>query len=102
MENLIVNEKEFKIKKMNAVELLALRSQIDFEDYNTTKNLYNILLENMEVKINEKWLPVKEGNNFYPKSIEDDVEAIDKLIQYFMNYLKELFIKSSGSNTEQE
>ena len=65
MENLIVNEKEFRIKKMNAVELLALRSQIDFEDYNSTKTLYNTLLENMEVKINEKWLPVKEGNNFY-------------------------------------
>lgn len=104
MKNIIIKDNEYRLKKMNAIELLALRSQIDFSNYDTVKNLYNIILEKLEVNANDKWLPVKQENRevYFPNGIENDFEVINDLLNYALDYFKEVFIKSSVSNKEQE
>lgn len=91
----------FRIKQMNAIETLALNTQISFQNIEKTTQLFNIVLERIEVKCGNDWLPVKEKGQdiFYPAGIENDVHAIDELITYFMNeYLKPIFTKSNESN----
>lgn len=104
MKNIIIKDNEYRLKKMNAIELLALRSQIDFSNYDTVKNLYNIILEKLEVNANDKWLPVKQTGRevYFPNGIENDFEVINDLLNYALDYFKEVFIKSSVSNKEQE
>ena len=86
---------EFRIKKMNAIEVLAFRGLFDFEDLSTITKLYESFLEKIEVKINDKWLPVKSGNVYLPDKIEEDVEGINILINFFTDYLKSVFPKSN-------
>lgn len=99
-----INGNEYRIKTMNAIELMALRSQIDFDDYEKVLKMYEIMLEKLEVEINGKWLPVKTpGTNIYiPSGLENDVETTEKLIMYVMEYVKSVFMKSDVSKKEQE
>lgn len=96
MENFVINEHEYRIKKMNAIEMLALRSQIAFDNFEDTMNFYNLLLEKVEVKCGDKWLQVKDGENYYPAGIEEDVDTIDELIGKAVEYLKSVFRKSNA------
>lgn len=100
MQEIIVNNYTFRIKKMNMIEMLALQSQVTFKSVDSTLNLYNELLERMEVQLGETWLPVKEkGKNiFYPADIENDFEAIQTLVGHFLKYIKSVFRKSDESN----
>ena len=94
----------FRVKKMNAIELLALRAQIDFDDYKKTEKLYELILNNIEVEFNGQWLPIREERqngqaDYYPVGIEDDADAISELIQYFLKeVLMPVFMKSNVSN----
>lgn len=98
-------EYNFRIKKLNAIEALALRSQIDFSSTSSVEALYYQILEKIEVHVANQWLPVKEAgkNIFYPADIENDIVAVQELIKYFINeYLMPLFMKSSASTPTQE
>lgn len=92
IENLIVNNNEFRIKKMNAIEVLALQTVFDVDDYSKTLKCFETILEKIEVKIGEQWVTVKDGNNYYPVDIENNIEVIKELVAYFMRYMKEVFI----------
>lgn len=81
---------------MNAIEMLALRSQIAFDNFEDTMNFYNLLLEKVEVKCGDKWLQVKDGENYYPAGIEEDVDTVDELIGKAVEYLKSVFRKSNA------
>ena len=96
MENFVINEHEYRIKKMNAIEMLALRSQIAFDNFEDTMNFYNLLLEKVEVKCGDKWLQVKDGENYYPAGIEEDIDTVDELIGKAVEYLKSVFRKSNA------
>ena len=96
MENFVINEHEYRIKKMNAIEMLALRSQIAFDNFEDTMNFYNLLLEKVEVKCGDKWLQVKDGENYYHAGIEEDVDTVDELIGKAVEYLKSVFRKSNA------
>lgn len=104
MENLTIGEFEYRIKKMNAIELLALQTQVSFDSFENAAKCYETILERIEVKMGERWLQVKEtGKNvFYPVDIENDIETITTLIKHFMAYLKEVFQKSNESNSKTE
>lgn len=93
MEEIQIKENTFRIKPMNAIELLALRSQISFDDFEQATKLYSLLLEKLEVKLNDQWLPVKEkGKNiFYPNGLENNMDLVNKLLDYFLEYLKSVF-----------
>lgn len=98
MEILKYNEHEFRIKRMNAIELSALRSQVNFDTTEDAMKCYNSFLERIEVHaLGDKWISVKSGDLYYPAGIEDDMTGIETLIQYFMEYMKEVFQKSNES-----
>lgn len=103
MEEFEINGNTFRIKKMNAIELLALRDQIVFDDFDSSEKAYLEILSKIEVKIKEdQWLQVRQGNNFYPIGIEDDIVSIEALVLKVIGYLKEVFRKSNSSKKETE
>lgn len=97
MEEFKIKNDIFRIRKMNAIEVLAFRTQINFDTYDAAQRTYNLILENMEVQIKDKWIPVKQGNTVCPEGLENDVETIDKLLVKMSEYLNEVFPKSNAS-----
>lgn len=93
MENLVIDDKEFRVKKMNAIEIMAFRTQLNFSNFDKAQQTYNTILENIEYNTGEKWLPVKmkDKNVYFPNGIEEDFSTINKLIEYFSDYLKSVF-----------
>ena len=93
-------ENDFRIKKMNALEALALRNVIDFDNFETTLKMLNVVVEHVEVKCGDNWLPVKETGRdiFFPVGIEENVLALNEIVNVFLNdYFKPLFRKSDAS-----
>ena len=97
-----INDYEFRIKKMNAIEALALRTSMNMKTVESTQQFFNECLERIEVKATEdKWLPVKQkGRNvFLPDGIENNGQAIQYLVEMFMReFAKPFFEKSDESN----
>ena len=88
----------FRIARMNAIEVLALRTQLNFKSVETATKLFETYLEHIEVKLGDQWLKVKDGNDYYPSGIEEDYDAIKKLVDYFSNnFLIPVFQKSNES-----
>ena len=93
-----IGSNTFRVKKMNAIEALALRTASSIENTKDALKFFNEILERMEVQVSDKWLPVKEKNveAYYPAGIEDDVMTIQKLVDFFLtDFLKPLFTKSA-------
>lgn len=98
----VVANKKYRIKKMNAIELLAIRSTMSFDDTERVAKTYEQMLERIEVNIKgDDWLQVKQGSNYYPAGIEDKADVISELITHFLDYMKSVFLKSSESNNKQ-
>lgn len=88
----------FRVKKMNAIEALALRTASSIESPKEAIKFFNEILERMEVQVSDKWLPVKEKSveAYYPAGIEDDLPTIQALVDFFMTeFLQPLFTKSA-------
>lgn len=102
------SEYTFRIKEMNAIEVLAIKHCMSFENTEKVERLFNTILEKIEVKIElgdtVKWSAVKEkGRNvFCPAALKDDLLAVNDLMNYFLaDYLKPLFQKSVESKHQQ-
>lgn len=98
-------ELKFRTGKISAVELLALQTQIDFENMKQTTTIFNFILEHTEVQIGGQWVNVKEKNLevYYPVGIEDDIIVLQEIIFYFLtNILKPIFMKSNESSHQQQ
>ena len=97
-----IGDYTFRIKKMNAIEALALQTSSSMQTVDATQSFFNECLERIEVKaIDDKWLPVKQkGRNVYlPDGIENNGDAIKMLIEMFMReFAKPFFKKSDESN----
>lgn len=94
---------KFRIKKMNVIELMAIRSTMNFDDVDKLQKTYGNMLERIELNVqDDKWIQVKQGNDFYPSSLETDIELTQELITFFLAYLKEVFQKSSASSSQPE
>ena len=90
----------FRIAKMNAIEVLGLRTLINYEDIDKAITWYKALLERVEVNFGSQWLPVKEKNRevYYPAGIEDNYQLISGICAHFMNdFLKPVFWSSNES-----
>lgn len=90
----------FRVAKINAIEALALQTQINFDNTDKAQNLFNTILEKIEVKCNDSWIPVKtkERQIYFPPEVETDGILVKSLIEYFMdNFLNPLFQKSGAS-----
>lgn len=103
-DTITINELNYRIKKMNAIEMLAMQSQISFNSAKESQECYEQMLERIEVQCQDKWLPVKEADKdvYYPADIENDFYVIQELISFFMQWLKDVFQKSNGSKAKTE
>lgn len=88
---------KFRIKQMNAIEIFAFRTQLDFESFDAAYDTVNMVLEHIEVQCDETWFTVKDRKTFLPVGIENDVAAIDELFNVFMTEFKAVFQKSNAS-----
>lgn len=98
MEEFVIGNNTFRIKRMNAIELLAFQSSTSFESYEDSLKSFDTILEHVEVKCNDVWLQVKQKSNYYPAGIENDINAIQEIVTRFTDYLRSVFSKSSASN----
>lgn len=91
-----IDNYKFRIKRMNAIELLALRTTINTNSADEMLATYNGFLERIEVNVKDNdWLQVKQGNNFYPANIESNALIIEQLIKRFINYVTSVFTNSN-------
>lgn len=91
-----IEQYTFRIRKLNAVEMLGLRTENEMMiDSDSSTKFYNKILSCFEVKAGESWLKVYSNGNYYPAELEDNVELVMKLVDYFMtNFLRPAFTKS--------
>lgn len=80
---------KFRTKRVSPVDLLALSMSMDLKDFDSNKNLLNFALESLEVKMGDKWMPVKmKGRDvFMPTVLETNMMAISELTDYFMEHV---------------
>lgn len=91
---------EFRVGYISPVEMMAISTQVDFENYSMTKTLMQFCIEHVEVKIGEKWLPVKMKDKeiYKPSDIVKDFVALNEIFVYMMeNVIAATFPKSSES-----
>lgn len=91
---------QFRLAKMNALDVLAFRTQVDFDTMENARSLFGKILENIEVQVGQDWFPCKEKNKeiYYPAELEENIDLLNKLVEYFLNgFLKLVFQKSNGS-----
>lgn len=88
----------FRVRKIRPTTLLAVSTQLDFEDYKHLETCFDFALENIDVKIGEEWLRVKEpGRDIYmPAEIENDIQFMKKVVTWFItNVIKKVFQNST-------
>ena len=87
----------FRTANMNAIEILSFRTQVNYDTFDDAMNMFNTVLEHLEVQMDNSWLPVKvKGRDvYYPAEIEENVDLIQKLCNYFTNeFIIPVFLKS--------
>lgn len=93
-----LDEFTFRVRKMNVIEALALKTASSLNSTNEAYRFFNDVLERIEVSVDTRWLPVKEAGRdvYYPAGIEDDANKVKKLVEFFLNdFLTPLFMKSA-------
>lgn len=89
---------QFRVGKISPIDLLAISTQIDFESFKMTKTLMTFCIENVEVKMGEKWVPVKVKDKeiYSPRDIANDFVALNELFMWMMeNVVTAVFPRSS-------
>ena len=97
-KTLVYKDNTYRIKKMNAIEALALRSASDMKSVAGAKQFFTDVLERLEVQAGDKWLPVKQAdtNVYLPADIEEDFAGVQALVEFFMKeFLTPFFEKSA-------
>lgn len=101
MEFKIESRKEqFRVGKISPIDMMAISTQVDFENFKMTKTLMQFCIENVEVKIGEAWLPVKMKDKeiYQPKDLPNDFVALNELFIWMMeNVVTAVFPKSRES-----
>lgn len=93
-------DQTFRVGKISPVDLMAITQTIDFDKFETNRTLISFCLENTEVLMGEKWMPVKvKGRDVYqPLGIENNFIALNDIFIWMMeNVISKTFMKSSES-----
>lgn len=88
-----------RIKSISGIRVLAILS-MPTKTMEQNEEYIKTILEATEVKIADKWLPVKEEGVevYYPDGIEDNIPAINEIGAYFNGkFLTSVFQKSKES-----
>lgn len=97
----------FRFKKMSPIDLLAIANDVEMfagtYDSELYKKYLTSVLENTEVKVKDSWLPVKEGGNYYPAYLSDDLKGLREIVNnFFTEVIRPVFTDSSESVKEPE
>lgn len=98
---------KFKFKELSALDVLALSDEyvmyLGTHDSKIYKNYIDDILKSTSVCINDKWYPVKEGNNYYPASLANDFKGLREITNEFLELvINPVFQDSNESLNEQE
>ena len=92
-------ELELRTKYVSPIDILAITTtQMDFVEFAKTKEFYSFALEHVEVKVGEKWFPVKfPGRDVYtPEELETNIVVLNEIISWFLeNIIVSAFPQSS-------
>lgn len=79
--------REFRVGKITVPEILAIQTQIDFDDLNKTTQLFSFILERTEVKIEDSWVAVKVRgkDQYFPVNLQDDLIAMREIVMKFIS-----------------
>ncbi len=88
---------QFRFAKMNAIEVLALETQMDFNSVAQSQATIEAILEKIEVKVIDTWTPVKmkDMNVYTPDEIETNVMLVMKLVTKFTKELRDTVFQKS-------
>lgn len=97
----------FKFREMSPIDILTISNDVEMfagtYDNGLYKKYLTEVLENTLVKVNNTWLPVKEGNNYYPASLKTNLKALREITNnFFVEVIRPVFIDSSESTQEQK
>lgn len=88
---------EFRFKDVSPLDILALNGA-DFKDIKQRRDIYKFVMENTEVKIGEKWFPVKTPDKdvYIPIGMEKKIAEMDEMCaKYMVEVVFKAFQKSS-------
>lgn len=94
----VIGNNTYRVKEMNAIDVLAMQTQIRFKDIKTAKRFFATVLECVEVKVGDSWLPVKmEDREVYcPNEVAENPMLANEIVTHFMqDYLEKVFTKSN-------
>lgn len=77
-------DKLFRVANISPIDLLAISSQIDFDNLKKTKELITFALENVEVNECGSWVNVKAKDRevYFPLGIEKNLIAMNEIFNY--------------------
>ena len=93
----------FREANVSPVDLLAIATQVDFDAFSKTKELFAFALEHVEANIDNKWFVVKHaGRDVYmPFGIEKNLVALNEICEWYLtNVIAEVFTGSAESTKE--
>ena len=94
----------FREASVSPIDLLALATQVDFNEFGKTKELFTFSLEHLECEgEGGKWFPVKvPGREVYmPFGLEKNFAALNELCKWYMeNVVSEVFQGSAESTNK--
>lgn len=96
---------KFRFKEMSPIDILSICNEIvnGVSDSEFYKKYLVSALENTEVQINSKWIPVKEGENYYPVYLKDDIRGLYEIVnKFFEKVIQPVFTKSAASTNPQQ
>lgn len=88
----------FRIRKMNGIEALSCRQALLQIKEGKLEDAYNVMLSKyIDVQIDKDvWQRCKEGGNYYPNGIEDNVNALIEIMNNWVDYVQTFFTKSNA------
>lgn len=97
----------FKFKEMSPILILNLATEMEIYAGSYDSEVYMkylaSVLENTQVKVNGTYIPLKEGNNYYPVYMKKDLKGLREISnRFFEEIIKPTFQGSSESTTEQK
>lgn len=93
---------EFRVGRISPIDLMAISTQIDFENFKMTKTLMQFCIENTEVKMGNTWMPVKMKDKeiYQPKDIANDIVALNEIFVWVMENIVTAVFPKSRESTE--
>ena len=76
----------FREGYVSPLDLLAIATQVNFDEFAKTRETFEFALEHIEVLAGEQWFPVKsKGRDVYmPLDIEKNYQALSQLCEWYV------------------